>query len=131
MKNKKPLRVPVTEGLKDIYSMDMRLAYQAALLGQFNVVAFGRLAAAIAVVRTALEQKQSQIPMAIETLDTSITTLMQVKDKGDGSDVWEIGESELPVVLSGIEMAEQCIGTLDVSLLEQTAAQLLKTMAGG
>lgn len=130
MKKKKPLRVPVTDGLKDVYSMDMRLAYQAASLKQFNVVAFGRLAAAIAVVRSALEQKQSQIPQAIETLDTAIATLMQVKEKGDASDVWELAESELPVVLSGIEMAEQCIGTLDVSLLEQTAAQLLRTMAG-
>jgi hypothetical protein len=120
MKNKKPLRVPVTEGLKDIYSMDMRLAYQAALLGQFNVVAFSRLAAAISVVRTALEQNRSQIPAAIETLDTAIGILMQVKSHGDETGLWAMG----------IEMAEACIGTLDVTLLEQSAAQLLKTIAG-
>lgn len=130
MKHKKPLRVPVTGGLKDIYSMDMRLAYQAALLGQFNVLAFSRLAAAISVVRSALEQNQSQIPAAIETLDAAIGILMQVKRQGDESGLWAIGEGDLPVILSGIEMAEACIGTLDVMLLEQTAAQLLQAIVG-
>lgn len=105
--------------------MDMRMAYQAAMLGQFNVIAFSRMASAIAVVRTALEQRQSQIPMAIETLDEAIVVLVKVRSKGDETDVWEIAESDLPVILSGIEMAEQCIGTLDVTLLEQTAARLM------
>lgn len=131
MKNRKPLRVPVTDGYKDIYSMDMRLAYQAALIGQFNVIAFGRLASAIAVVRTALEQKQSQIPMAIETLDEAIAALVRVRTKGDASDVWEITGNDLILVLDGIEMAEQCIGTLDVTLLEQTAARLLLITGSG
>jgi hypothetical protein len=34
------------------------------------------------------------------------------------------------VVLGGIEMAEHCIGTLDVALLEQTAAMLLQQLYG-
>jgi hypothetical protein len=42
--------------------------------------------------------------------------------------VWEIAESELPVVLSGIDMAEECIGTLDVALLAQTADRLYQDM---
>jgi hypothetical protein len=130
MKKKTPLRVPVTQGLKDIYAMDMHTAYQAACLGQFNVVAFSRLAAAISVVRTALEQRQTKIPLAIETLDAAIETLLIVRKRGDETDVWEITESERPSILEGIDMAEQCIGTLDVALLAQTAARLLSDISG-
>lgn len=126
MKKRKALRVPVTRGLKDIYAMDMHLAYQAACSGKFNVVAFGRLAAAISVVRAALEQNQTRLPSAIDTLDAAITALLAVRRRGDETDVWEISASELPLVLSGIDMAEQCIGTLDVALLEQTAHGLLR-----
>jgi len=130
MKKRNPLRVPVTHGLKDLYAMDMRLAYQAACVGQFNVVAFGRLAAAISVVRSALEHNQTKIPRAIDTLDAAIETLLAVRKKGDETDKWEITESELPTVLSGIDMAEQCIGTLDVALLAQTADKLLQDVCG-
>jgi hypothetical protein len=126
MKKRNPLRVPVTHGLKDLYAMDMHLAYQAACVGQFNVTAFARLAAAISVVRSALEQNQTKIPLAIDTLDAAIETLRAVRRKGDETDIWEITESELPSILSGINMAEQCIGTLDVALLAQTADKLLQ-----
>jgi len=130
MKKKTPLRVPVTQGLKDIYAMDMHSAYQAACLGQFNVTAFGRLAAAISVVRSALEQKQTRIPLAIETLDAAIETLVAVRKRGDETDAWELTESERPSILEGIDMAEQCIGTLDVALLALTAARLLEDVCG-
>lgn len=110
--------------------MDMHMAYQAACVGQFNVEAFGRLAAAISVVRSALEQHQTKIPLAIVTLDSAIETLQAVRKKGDESDVWEITESERPFVLSGIDMAEACIGTLDVALLAYTAARLLQDVCG-
>ncbi len=128
MKRKGPLRIPVTRGLKDIYSMDMRAAYQAARSGQFNPVAFGRLAAAVSVVRTALEQKQTKLPLAIETLDATIETLVAIRNRGDQTGVWEITESEFPLVLDGIDMVEQSIGTLDVALLERTAASLFQFM---
>ena len=128
MRKKNPLRVPVTRGLKDIYAMDMHAAYQAACAGQFNVVAFGRLAAAISVVRSALEEHQTKLPLAIETLDKAIETLRAVRKKGDETAVWEITESERPSILDGIDMAEQCIGTLDVALLAQTAAKLLQSV---
>ena len=108
--------------------MDMHAAYQAACAGQFNVIAFGRLAAAISVVRSALEEHQTKLPNAIETLDAAIETLLEVRRKGDRTDVWEITESERPSVLRGIDMAEQCIGTLDVALLAQTAATLLQSV---
>lgn len=111
--------------------MDMRLAYQAAYLGQFNVVAFARLAAAISVIRTALEHNKTKIPHAIETLDEAIVTLQAVRKKGDETDIWEITREQLPSVLGGIDMAEQCIGTLDVALLEQTADLLLQIIHGG
>lgn len=130
MKKKSPLRVPVTQGLKDIYAMDMHAAYQAACLGQFSVEAFGRLAAAISVVRSALEQKQTKIPLALETLDAAIETLLAVRKRGDETEVWEITEGERPAILEGIDMAEQCIGTLDVALLAQTAARLLRDVYG-
>ena len=131
MKKIDSLRIPVTQGLKDLYAMDMHLAYQAACSGQFNVTVFSRLAAAISVVRTALVHKQTKIPLAIETLDEAIETLVAVKKKGDETSVWEITESERPSVISGIDMAEQCIGTLDVALLEQTAKKLLQEVYGG
>lgn len=111
--------------------MDMHLAYHAACAGQFNVTAFSRLAAAISVVRTALAYKQTKIPLAIETLDAAIETLIAVRKKGDESDVWEITENERPAVIGGIDMAEQCIGTLDIGLLEQTARNLLQEVYGG
>lgn len=132
MKTKKraSLRVPVTHGLKDLYAMDMHLAYKAASIGKFNVVAFSRLAAAISVVTSALEQHDTRIPLAISTLNAAIDTLLAVRARGDETDIWEINENELPAVLSGIEMAEQCIGTLDVALLEQTAAMLLQQVYG-
>jgi len=123
------LRVPVTQGLKDIYAMDMRLPYQAACEGRFSLTAFSRLAAAISVVRFALVQKNTQIPNAIETLDFTINTLLTVRRRGDSTDVWEITEDERPVVLNGIEVAEECIGVLDVALLAQTAAALFDEMA--
>lgn len=128
MKKISSLRVPVTHGLKDIYAMDMRVAYQAACLGQFNVVAFSRLAAAISVVRSALEQHQTTLPLAIATLDATIETLLAIRKKGDETEVWEITENERPSVLSGIDMAEECIGTLDVALLSKTADQLLQNV---
>lgn len=131
MRKRTPLRVPVTHGLKDIYAMDMHSAYQAACLGQFNVTSFGRLAAAISVVRSALEQKQSKIPLALETLDAAIETLMVVRKRGDETDAWEMSESERPSVLDGIDMAEQCIGTLDVVLLAQTADRLFRNVVSG
>lgn len=106
--------------------MDMYLPYQAACDGRFSVTAFGRLAVAICVVRSALAQKNTQIPDAVETLDAAITTLTVVRRRGDSTDVWEITEEERPTVLNGIEVAEQCIGVLDVALLAQTAATLFK-----
>jgi hypothetical protein len=126
MKKRNRLRVPVTRGLKDMYAMDMHAAYQAACLGQFNVTAFGRLAAAIMVVRAALEAHQTRIEGAIETLDEALAVLRDIRTKGDETGVWEITESERPAVLGGIEMAEQCIGTLDVALLSRTAESLLQ-----
>jgi hypothetical protein len=126
--SKKPtnLRVPVTQGLKDIYAMDMRLPYQAACDGRFSVTAFARLAVAISVVRTALVHKKTQMPEAIEILDAAIIALTEVRARGDATDVWEIREEERPVVLAGIDVAEECIGILDVALLEQTAAMLMR-----
>ena len=127
-KKSTPLRVPVTQGLKDIYAMDMHLPYQAACNGQFSVTAFARLASAISVVRTALGQKNTQIANAIETLDAAIISLIAVRARGDATDIWEITEAERPTVLSGIEVAEECIGVLDVALLAQTAAALFDLM---
>ena len=129
-KKNSPLRVPVTQGLKDIYAMDMHLPYQAACEGRFSVTAFGRLAAAISVVRSALAQKNTQIPDAIETLDAAIETLLVVRRRGDATNVWEITEAERPSILNGIEVAEQCIGVLDVALLAETATALFDLMAG-
>lgn len=120
------LRVPVTKGLKDIYAMDMHTAYQAACLGKFNVTAFGRLAAAISVVRTALVRHETKILNAVELLDAAIAVLQQVRQKGDETNIWEIVEADRIVVLDGISVAEQCIGTLDVALLAETAEQLLQ-----
>ena len=132
MKTKKeaPLRVPVTHGLKDIYAMDMHLAYHAACIGKFTVIAFSRLAAALSVILVALEQHETKIPLAITTLNSAIETLLAVKARGDATDIWEVSESERPSVLSGIDMAEQCIGTLDVALLERTAESLLQQVYG-
>lgn len=124
VKKNTPLRVPVTHGLKNIYAMDMHLPYQAACSGHFSVLAFGRLAAAIAVVRSALVQKNTHIEGAIEVLDATIATLTHVRERGDSTDVWEITEAERPSVLSGIEVAEECIGVLDVALLAQVASSL-------
>lgn len=127
-KKRQPLRVPVTQGLKDLYAMDMHLPYQAACEGRFSVIAFGRLAAAISVVRTALAQKNTQIPDAVQILDAAIATLSTVRVRGDTTDVWEITEAERPSVLDGIKVAEECIGVLDVALLENTAAMLFGQM---
>lgn len=124
------LHIPVTHGLKDLYAMDMHLAYQAACAEQFNVVSFGRLAAAISVVRSALTQHKTKIPNALTTLDLAVTTLHTVRIRGDATGVWEIIENERPSVLSGIDMAEQCIGTLHVALLEKTAQMLLQQLYG-
>ena len=72
--------------------------------------------------------KKTRIPLAIETLDETIKTLLAVRKKGDETAIWEITESERQSVLIGICMAEQCIGTLDVALLAQTAAKLLQSV---
>ena len=132
MKSKKgsSIRVPVTHGLKDMYAMDMHLAYRAACSDQFTVTSFSRLAAALSVVLSALTQRDTQIPDAIATLNVAVETLQEVRARGDATGVWEITESERPAVLSGIEMAEHCIGTLDVALLEQTANMLLQQLYG-
>jgi hypothetical protein len=124
MRKRSPIRVPVTQGLKDIYAMDMHLPYQAACNGKFTVVAFGRLAAAISVVRYALELGKTKTPEAIPLLEAAIAVLHQVRHRGDETGDWEITESERPAVLDGIQVAEQCIGTLSVALLEQAAALL-------
>lgn len=126
MKKRSLLRVPVTQGLKDIYAMDMHAAYQAACIGRFNVTSFGRLAAAISVVRTALVRHETTIQNAVELLDGAIEVLHQVRNKGDETGIWEIPESQRITVLDGINAAEQCIGTLDVALLAETAEQLLQ-----
>ncbi len=128
MKKKKKLHVPVTAGLKNRYAMDMHAAYQAACLGRFNVNAFGRLAAALSVVRTALVCHNTPILNAVEALDAALAILHTVRDAGDASDIWEIIEADRPTILHGIEMAEQCIGTLSVGLLSETADQLLQQM---
>jgi hypothetical protein len=129
-KKSSSLRIPVTHGLKDMYAMDMHAAYQAACSGKFNVTSFSRLAAAVSVVLSALEQNQTQIPSAISTLNIAVEVLLTVRERGDKTDIWEITESERPLVLSGIDMAEQCIGTLDVALLERTADMLLQQIYG-
>ncbi len=131
MKRRNTLRVPVTQGLKDLYAMDMRAAYQAACSNQFNVISFSRLAAAISVVRTALVLHQTQIQNAVEMLDSAIEVLQRVRLKGDESGVWEIAPEDRPVILTGIEVAEQCIGTLDVALLAETAEHLMKEIGDG
>jgi hypothetical protein len=126
MKKRNLLRVPVTQGLKDIYAMDMHTAYQAACVGRFSVTAFGRLAAAISVVRTALVTHETKIMNAVELLDAAIEVLQHVRKKGDETDVWEIVEADRPKILDGIIAAEHCIGTLDVALLAETAEKLLQ-----
>ena len=126
MKKRNLLRVPVTRGLKDIYAMDMHAAYQAACIGRFNVTSFGRLAAAISVVRTALVRHETTIQNAVELLDDAIEVLQQVRKTGDDSGIWEIPEAQRNTVLDGINAAEQCIGTLNVALLAETAEQLLQ-----
>ena len=126
MKKRNTLRVPVTQGLKDLYAMDMHAAYQAACIGRFNVTSFGRLAAAISVVRTALVRHETKIQNAVELLDAAIEVLQHVRQKGDETDVWEIAEADRTTVLDGIIVAEKCIGTLDVALLAETAEQLLQ-----
>ncbi|MFA5371442.1 MAG: hypothetical protein WC053_06835 [Sideroxydans sp.] len=125
----KTLRVPVTKGLKDIYAMDMHLPYQAACDGRFSVTAFGRLAAAISVVRTALVQNDTRISDAVPALDEAIKTLSAVRARGDATNEWEITVDEQPVVLAGIEVAEACIGVLDVALLAQTAVRLQEQLS--
>lgn len=125
-----PLRVPVTHGLKDVYAMDMHLAYQAAINGHFNVVAFSRLASALSVILSALTQQQTKMPDAIQVLNSAVDTLQNVRNRGDTTGIWAIREFELPVVRDGIEIAERCIGTLTVSLLEQTAEMLLQQLYG-
>ena len=129
MKKRNLLRVPVTQGLKDIYAMDMHTSYKAACLGRFNVTAFGRLAAAISVVRTALVTHETKILNAVELLDAAIGVLQQVRKKGDETNVWEIPEEQRITVLDGINAAEQCIGTLDVALLAETAEKLLQDVS--
>lgn len=129
MKKRNLLRVPVTAGLKNIYAMDMHAAYQAACQNRFNVDAFGRLAAAISVVRTALVRHQTQILNAVEILDAAIEVLQRVRQKGDDTGVWEIPEADRPAIFDGIDAAEQCIGTLDVGLLAETAEQLLQEVS--
>lgn len=110
--------------------MDMHLPYRAACNGKFTVVAFGRLAAAISVVRYALELGKTKTPEAIPILEAAIAVLQQVRQRGDETGVWEIAEIERPAVLDGIQVAEQCIGTLSVSLLEQAALLLLQQVNG-
>lgn len=129
-KSGKHLRIPVTHGLKDLYAMDMHLSYQAACAEQFNVISFSRLAAAMSVVLSALTQHKTKIPNAIATLEITVATLQVVRTRGDATGVWEVTENERPSVLSGIEMAEHCIGTLHVALLEQTAQMLLQKLYG-
>ncbi|MEI7841537.1 MAG: hypothetical protein WCI39_00775 [Gallionellaceae bacterium] len=129
MKKKNLLRVPVTAGLKNIYAMDMHAAYQAACINRFTVTSFGRLAAAISVVRTALVTHDTKIENAVQLLDSAIEVLLQVRHKGDQTEVWEITEDQRPAIWTGIEVAEQCIGTLDVALLAETAHQLLQNVA--
>ena len=129
MKKRSLLRVPVTQGLKDIYAMDMHTAYQAACVGRFNVTSFGRLAAAISVVRTALVRHETTIQNAVELLDAAVEVLQLVRKKGDETGVWEIPEAQRITVLDGINVAEQCIGTLDVALLAETAEQLLQDVS--
>lgn len=128
-KRKDVLRVPVTHGLKDIYAMDMYLPYEAAAAGRFSLTAFSRLAAAIAVVRTALENCNSPQSAYLAALDEAIAVLSAVRARGDATDRWAIEPDELPVVLAGIEAAEACIGLLDVALLAQTAERLSQQMA--
>ena len=99
-------------------------------MGKFNVMAFSRLASALSVVRSALAQHQTQIQNAIPILDSAVETLQAVRDRGDTSGIWDITEDERPAVLNGIEMAENCIGTLDVALLERTARMLLEQLYG-
>jgi len=113
-----------------MYAMDMHAAYQSALIGKFNVTAFSRLAAAVSVVLAALEQHQTKIPHALPTLNIAVETLLAIRARGDATEKWEITESERPAVLDGINTAEQCIGTLDVALLEQTANMLLQQLYG-
>lgn len=126
MRKRRTRRVPVTHGLKNIYAMDMHLPYQAACAGKFTVVGFGRMAAALMVVRSALEQGNTRIPQAVEILDTALQMLQTIRQRGDSSNVWEITEEERPAILDGIDMAEQCIGTLTTAQLEQTADMLLQ-----
>lgn len=130
-KKSTPLRVPVTQGLKDVYAMDMLLPYEAACEGRFSVTAFARLAMAISVIRCALVHRNTQILNAVETLDEAIVTLTTVRNRGDTTDVWEITQAERPSVARGIQVAEECIGVLDVALLANTAAMLFDVTAKG
>jgi hypothetical protein len=107
-----------------------RNSYKAASLGQFNVIAFSRLAAALSVILSALTQRGTNDADALAVLNSAVETLQTVRTRGDTTDKWEINEAELPLVLNGIEMAEQCMGTLNVALLEQTANLLLAQLYG-
>ena len=79
-------------------------------------------------MRSALEEHQTTLPLAIETMDEAIKTLLVVRQRGDETEKWEITESERPSILDGINMTEQSIGTLDVGLLEKTATKLLQSV---
>ena len=93
------------------------------------MTAFGRLAAAISVVRTALAEKNTRITDAVPILDAAIGILLEIRKRGDQTGVWEITPEERPGVLAGIGVAEACIGVLDVALLAQTAVILQQQLA--
>lgn len=128
MKKIKSPRIPVTRGLKDIYGMDMHVAYQAACENRFSVTHFSRLAVAISNVRAAIAYKNIKDEESEKLIDDAIAVLMQVRQHGDETGEWLIPEESKDIVLNGINKADECLGTLDVSLLQETAARLLREM---
>jgi len=89
MKKINKLRIPVTHGLKDMYAMDMRLAYQAAYLGHLMLWLLHVWQRLFSVIRLRSSITRPKIPHAIETLDEAIVTLQAVRKKGDEADIWK------------------------------------------
>jgi hypothetical protein len=125
MKKLSTHRLPVSQSLNDLYELNMHLPYQAACSGKFTVVAFGHLAAALSVVRYALEFFHIKSADAIPALDSALETLHAVRMRGDKSDVWEITTDELPVIQRGIQTAEHCIAIFSTAPLQHASDMLL------
>lgn len=114
----KKKNVPITAGLLDTLSQEMRFAFMTAQIDNMTEATFFRLAATVNMISVAAELKGG-FESETRVIDGMVRVLQGMLERALKADDWKMTRAEQATVLAGINVCEAVIPRLNVGLLEE------------